>query len=186
MTDKQRIYYFRMVSDATKAAGISGTKEREDFRRKITVEALGEEKSSKAFTNADVDKVLGVCQAWIRNADLEPQLEKMNQPRKRLIFAVERLKRALKILGVANPDGYVEAIWRDKVHDGDWKSGGEEVLGHLRMTLTRAVQNRRRQMGMTPRELNDLLDGKTADGEAQSDVLDTAGLVAVADDGDPF
>jgi len=53
-------------------------------RHELHKKALGVMKSSKAFTNADLDKVLATFRAISRPADLEAQLHQIDQPIERL------------------------------------------------------------------------------------------------------
>jgi len=53
-------------------------------RHELHKKALGQMKSSKAFTNADLDKVLAVFYAITRPADLNSQLRQMEQQTERI------------------------------------------------------------------------------------------------------
>lgn len=84
MSPRQTMLYFREVGkvrDVLKARGLPfGDVQRHALHEK----ALGEKKSSKDFTNADLDKVLAALQAIYAPGDLKAQLRALEQPEKRL------------------------------------------------------------------------------------------------------
>lgn len=100
MTPAQNMLYFRewgRVRDVLKAKGLScGDVERHKLHQK----ALGERKSSKEFTNADLDKVLAAMKAITEPGNLTAQMRAMEQPQLRRIDAQTACLRLLDELGV--------------------------------------------------------------------------------------
>ena len=62
----------------------------EDYRHALTRRALGVDKSSKLFTNSDLDKVLARLRAEIDPADLDAQLALQESPDRRRAYILER------------------------------------------------------------------------------------------------
>jgi hypothetical protein len=83
MTPAQTALYFRewqRVRDVRKSAGLTcGDVERHALHKK----ALGASKSSKDFTNADLDKVLATFRAITEPGNLAAQLRAQEQPEAR-------------------------------------------------------------------------------------------------------
>jgi hypothetical protein len=82
MSPKQTKWYWRewaAVVRACKAADLP-----EPDRHELHREALGKDKSSKAFTNADLDKVIATFRAHSQADNIDAQLRQMAQPRIRL------------------------------------------------------------------------------------------------------
>jgi len=87
---------------------------KDKFRHELHIRALGRDKSSSSFTNADLDRVLAVFRAISQPANLNAQLRQQHQARTRLLKKIEHQQRLLKALGIANPVAYVSAILRDR------------------------------------------------------------------------
>ena len=106
MTKPQTTLYFREWGAVRKADPSAD-------RHALHAQALGADKSSKDFTNRDLDKVLGAFRAISRPADLAAQIDRSDQPRKRLLW---RINSTLKLLAlyVEDAEGYVKSIMRDK------------------------------------------------------------------------
>lgn len=87
MTPAQSMLYFRewgRVRDVLKAKGLPcGDVE----RHKLHLKALGARKSSKDFTNADLDKVLAAFKAITEPGNLTAQMRAMEQPQLRRLDA---------------------------------------------------------------------------------------------------
>lgn len=66
----------------------------EEHRHALTVRALGVAKSSKAFSNADLDRVLARIRAEREPANLDAQLALEDSPEKRRAYLLDRLDRA--------------------------------------------------------------------------------------------
>lgn len=62
----------------------------EDYRHALTRRALGIDKSSKVFTNADLDKVLARIKAEREPGDLDAQIAIQESPDKRREFLLDR------------------------------------------------------------------------------------------------
>lgn len=92
MTPAQTAKYFGewgRVRDVLKARGQPcGDVE----RHKLHLKALGVRKSSKDFTNADLDKVLAAFYAITRPADLKAQLQQLDQAQHRHSDLLERAR----------------------------------------------------------------------------------------------
>lgn len=97
MTPLQTNLYFRewgKVREHYRARGLD-PKLCDAKRHELHKKALGEMKSSKAFKNADLDKVLAVFYAITRPADLNAQLKQINQEGDRLF---EKKKACLNLV----------------------------------------------------------------------------------------
>lgn len=128
MTKKQTSLYWREWAKVTKAYPDA---DRHDLHH----QALGHDKSSKAFTNADLDKALGVFRAISEPANLEAQLRQMDQPCRRLKWKIRRLC----------PDAYREQIMRGKFGTTNLDELDESQLVQLRNTLAARSNKLRRQ-----------------------------------------
>ena len=85
MTPAQYSLYFRewgKVRTSFIANGID-PKQADNKRHELHRKALGSDKSSKDFTNSDLDKVLAAFYAITRPTDLVAQLHQIEQPNKR-------------------------------------------------------------------------------------------------------
>lgn len=143
MNPKQQSLYFRewgYVRGYCKAKRLP-----EPDRHDLHVQALGMDKSSKDFTNEDLDKVLAVFRAVHQPANLNAQLRQLRQPRKRAEFPFPEL---LKLLGlyIGDPEAYVAEICHDKFRAGvrpaDWRALSDVQLQHLRYTLNRCLNGK--------------------------------------------
>ena len=95
-------------------------------RHALHIQALGRDVSSKAFTNAQFDQVLGVFRAISRPADLNAQLRQQQQPRTRLLHIIEQLA----------PGPYLAKIMSDRWGHTDLDRLSIPELEQLRFTLT--------------------------------------------------
>ena len=100
MSPAQTMLYFREVGrarDVLKAKGLPfGDVQRHALHKK----ALGATKSSKDFTNGDLDKVLAALRAIIDPGDLRAQLHALDQPEVRNLEARKACFDLLVDLGV--------------------------------------------------------------------------------------
>ncbi len=100
MTHAQTARYFYewgRVRDVLKGQGRPyGDMERHRLHEK----ALGKKKSSKEFTNADLDKVLGVFRAITEPGNLTAQLRQLEQPALRNVEARAKCFELLVELGI--------------------------------------------------------------------------------------
>ena len=95
-------------------------KEAEGYRHTLHVKALGYDKSSKEFTNAEFDKILATFRAYTRPADLDGQLRQLEQPKIRAAHALQRLVTRLN-LTPEYVDGMALKICKKKVSRCDEK-----------------------------------------------------------------
>lgn len=130
MTPAQHARYFREWSTARRAIESAiGSRlsaiASDQCRRELNVHACGKE-SSKAFNKTtDLDAFIAACQAIYDPANLNAQLEKQSQPRKRLLWFIQN----------CNPD-YVAALLHERfAHASDPADLNEQELRHLHMTL---------------------------------------------------
>jgi hypothetical protein len=100
MTSAQSMLYFREVGrvrDVLKAKGLPfGDVQRHALHKK----ALGVAKSSKDFTNADLDKVLAALKAISEPGNLTAQMRAMEQPQLRRLDAQTACLKLLDELGI--------------------------------------------------------------------------------------
>lgn len=95
MTSRQLHMYRAEAGKAVKAMRDRGhTGSVDVLRHQLTVEALGYDKSSLDFTNAEFDKVLAVVWSHADAGDLDVQLAQLDQPIKRLQWLSKRHLRA--------------------------------------------------------------------------------------------
>jgi hypothetical protein len=138
MTKAQTYLYWREYQAACRAAKAAELPplDRHELHRR----ALGKNKSSKLFTNADLDKVLAIFRSYTRPADLRPQLRQLRMPRIRLEHKIVIEQAAL--LAVVLPphatiqpcnhstaldrqlaaESYILQIMRERFHTTDIKS----------------------------------------------------------------
>ncbi|MBK8477483.1 MAG: hypothetical protein IPL39_14615 [Opitutaceae bacterium] len=112
MTTKQENLYWRDWSAARAALRELGhTLPDNALRHWLTVQALGEDKSHKAFNNLDFDRWLAVARGYSAMADLGEQLRLLEQPVRRCMFAANALLNILKIEAPGR-EAYVRAIYK--------------------------------------------------------------------------
>lgn len=128
MTPKQTSLYWR---EWAKVRAVYPDADRHDLHH----QALGRDKSSRAFTNADLDKVLGVFRAISEPANLTGQLRQMDQPCHRLRWRIRRLC----------PEAYREQIMRDRFGTTRLEDLDERQLVQLRNTLAARSNKLRRK-----------------------------------------
>lgn len=122
MTGAQTMLYFRewgRVRDVLKGKGLPHG---DVARHALHLKAIGERKSSKDFTNADLDKVLAACRAITEPGNLTAQLRALDQPALRNVEARAKCFALLVELGIGKglePDhadntrrAYLDAIVR--------------------------------------------------------------------------
>ena len=110
-------------------------------RGKITEEALGSNKSSKALTNKDFDKLLdafGKYLVLIAGPQGGPSRE-ASQPQRRLIWAIEQL---------GLDDDYLDAIAADQFGASAWRALSERHMTSFRFTAVNRAAARKR--GLMP------------------------------------
>jgi len=102
-------------------------------RHDLHVKALGLDKSSKDFTNADLDRVLAEFRAISQPDNLDAQLRQQDMPRRRLLYTIGRLA----------PEPYWRAIARDKFGITDLDRLDLVKLRQLLITLAARARSRK-------------------------------------------
>ena len=107
------------------AKGKSGT-QIEDYRHTITRRALGVDKSSRAFTNADLDKVLARIKAEREPANLDAQLALQESPERRRAYLLARADEVCtlmwndggdaRLMRSEQREGYIRGTARNVIH----------------------------------------------------------------------
>ncbi|HYE32524.1 MAG TPA: hypothetical protein VEH27_13925 [Methylomirabilota bacterium] len=164
MTPKQQALYWR---EWAKVRAIDPAMD----RHALHTQALGKAKSSKAFTNADLDKVLAAFRAVSEPHNLNAQVRQLEQPKKRQLYAIREHLQELAALDVGNPLEYARSIVADQ-HPGlerliEDLSASKEVhmsqtglliedseLEKLRFTLARCVSRLRQAADISTFELS--------------------------------
>lgn len=96
MNAAQTALYFREWGNVRRwylARGFD-PKQADNKRHALHRQALGRDKSSKAFTNSDLDKVLAVFRAVYDGGNLDAQLRQLDQPENRRRIMVRRCEAA--------------------------------------------------------------------------------------------
>jgi hypothetical protein len=107
------------LRDVLRARGKSGA-QIEDYRHALTRRALGAAKSSKSFTNADLDKVLARIKAEREPGNLDAQLALQESPERRRAYLL------------AKADEVCGRMWS---HGGDLRLSSPEAReGYIRST----------------------------------------------------
>jgi hypothetical protein len=141
MSPAQNKRYWRIWGDVRKALTELGDFSKSDAdaeRKAITLEALGEDKSSKDLTNADLDKIFDAFDKILVIFNGPGDHDRAaRQPVARLIYAIDQL-------GLDAP--YIEAICLDsEFKTTAWRNLNERQLTRFRYTLTRAARALKRQ-----------------------------------------
>ena len=133
MTPRQRALYFR------EWGRVRATCRQQGFpvpdRHGLHVKALGLDKSSKDFTNEDLDRVLAEFRAISQPDNLDAQLRQQDMPRRRLLYTIGRLA----------PEPYWRAIARDKFGTTDLDRLDLVQLRQLLITLAARARSRQRR-----------------------------------------
>ena len=96
MTPRQQAMYWAewgKLRDVLRARGKTSA-EIEAHRGALTVRALGAAKSSKLFTNSDLDRVIAAIKAATQPSDFAAQMRQQNQPDERRAAALARCDAA--------------------------------------------------------------------------------------------
>ena len=139
MTAKQKALYFRTWAAVRKVLidlGGYSAKDADAERATIAAEALGADKSSTAFSNSDLDKVLDAFRAYLvlPEGPTSGPSRTESQPKNRLIWGIQNT-------GLGDP--YIGAIALDQFRSADWRALSEKQLVALRWTcLSRARAKR--------------------------------------------
>ncbi len=135
MTKGQRITLMADWWPKACAAQHWNTNDRE-LRLQILSQAVHRELSSASDLNntTDIDAVKAHLFALFHAADLDTQVDIANQPRTRLIYAIEH--------STFHPN-YIVAISRNRFGTDDWQSLPDAQLVQLRNTLTNRARAQR-------------------------------------------
>lgn len=123
LTTKQKYLYWRewrAVEKVMVDRYLFEPKEAREYRHTLHVKALGHDKSSKEFSNADFDKILATFRAYTRPADLAGQLRQIDQPKIRAAHALQELVKKLDLTS-EYVDGIALRICKKKVSRCDEK-----------------------------------------------------------------
>jgi hypothetical protein len=131
-TKRQRAWYWREWGKVAAAQGWARTDD--VARHELHVQALGIDKSHRALTNGEFDRVMGAFLAITRPADLTAQLRQEDQPRQRLLHYLETF-------GLGQQ--HVRAVCRGKFGTEDWRDFPLSALERLRgLVITEANRAR--------------------------------------------
>ncbi len=128
----------------------------EPDRHELHRQALGYDKSSKEFTNAEFDKVLGVFRSMSMPGSVNSQVRQLEEPRTRKLGKIRELLKCIALY-IDDAEGYAREIIRDTVNRGSAQqvSAIEDLSEHppgpdrpspldkLIMDLSRALNGKR-------------------------------------------
>lgn len=91
------LYFFHWgkAREHYRAKGLTA-KQADAKRHELHKRALGRDKSSKDFTNAELDKVIAAFQAAYDGGNLEAQLAQLDQPESRRLRMIKRCETAAR------------------------------------------------------------------------------------------
>ena len=140
MTAKQKALYFQTWGAVRKVLidlGGYSAKDADAERATIAAEALGAAKSSTAFTNSDLDKVLDAFRSYLVLPDgpTSGPSRTESQPKNRLIWGIQNT-------GLGDP--YIAAIAKDQFGTEDWRSLTDKQLVALRWTCISRARAKRK------------------------------------------
>jgi hypothetical protein len=148
MTPAQTALYFREWGKVRAVLLVKGIdpKQADAKRHALHKKALGADKSSKDFTNADLDKVLAEFYAITRPGDLGVQLRQQEQVFARKEDAAKKIEAMLAEIGsernhAAYVDGIVRKVIRGKK---SWDELNDREANVLVGVLLRRVNYQRR------------------------------------------
>jgi len=157
-------------------------------RHELHVRALGGRKSSKDFTNADLDKVIATFRAITQPCDFNAQMRQQNQPDRRKSVEVTRIGELKHHIG-ANAGyeaGYVASIVRSNF--------GTDQLGSLtfeQLKRVAGILERRVRQLQPPERAEAIFAEARAHAEKMADIVHAPRAVAATavrdeEDGEPF
>jgi|GEM_PF-2502265 len=146
MTAGQTAMYFAefgKLRDVLRARGWSSTRI-EQHRAAITVKALGKQKSSKVFTNGDLDKVLAVITADRAPADFDAQMRLQDMPEKRVELIMARIRSLSLNVGLdeGHESSYVGGISLRMFGTRSYETLTVQQLGVIEGVLRRRLKQR--------------------------------------------
>lgn len=106
-------------------------------RHQLHVEALGTGKSSKEFSNHDLDRVLAVFRTISRPASMTSQIRQLGQRRTRMEYKISEHIRCLGLY-VPNAAAYALQILRERFHVGSIEELGDSPI--IRRTATGVIE----------------------------------------------
>jgi hypothetical protein len=178
MTKAQTQLYFREWAAVRKA-------QPDADRHELHVKALGKDKSSKAFTNSDFDRVLQVFRAISQPGNLNAQLRQAQQVRYRL---EHRLSETQQCLGVYVDDvaGYVAQVVADKF--GSSVTGVDDLSHEPRLVWnekSQEMEEKPSELLMLVMTLWDRLQAlRRKRGDSLADMFQAAGIAKGQEDAD--
>lgn len=145
MTAKQKSLYWRQWAAVRKVLidlGGYSAADADAERAKIAAEALGGEKSSTRFTNADLDRVLDAFRSYLvlPEGPATGPSRTESQPKSRLIWGIQN---------TGLDDAYIAAISQDQFRTRDWRGLTEKQLTALRWTCI--ARARAKRQASTPK-----------------------------------
>lgn len=146
MTSRQTAKYFAefgRLRAVYRARGLDSTAI-EARRHALIHRALGGPKSSKTFTNSELDRVLAAIRAELAPADFAAQLALQEQPERRISILQSRLHVLSQHLGIepGHEAAYVLGMARRMFGAATIAELGERNLQQLEGALRRAVARR--------------------------------------------
>lgn len=148
MTDAQTRLYWREWSLAREwyRSHGKGTSQADEMRHTIHARALGREKSSKDFTNPDLDKVLAAFRAVHDGGNLEAQLRAEDQPVLRTQALIANVREVAKgcVDREGMEDAYLNGLTKKVFQVNTYKELREGQLSQLRGILFQRLAQIRR------------------------------------------
>lgn len=111
----------------------------EEARHDLHRKALGRDKSSKEFSNADLDKVIAAFRAVWDDSNLDAQLRQLDQPEHRLQAARQRVAGLAAQCGVNRGEAGLEAYFSNWFRGRRYESLTERELQQLAGILQRRL-----------------------------------------------
>jgi truncated hemoglobin YjbI len=145
MTDRQLSKYraiWAQIRTRLRTHGLT-SEQCEDYRHRLTRRALGQDKSSTEFTNAEFDQVLQVFSAELAPVDFGAQLVLQDMPEKRVSLLLARIEALSHQLGLdtAGEQAYVDSIAR-RMWGKPYRDLPERALQQLEGILQRQCRRR--------------------------------------------
>ena len=111
----------------------------EEARHDLHRKALGRDKSSKEFSNADLDKVIAAFRAVWDDANLDAQLRQLDQPEHRLGAARKRIAVLASNCGIKHGEAGLEAYFANWFRGRRYTALSERELLQLAGILQRRL-----------------------------------------------
>lgn len=146
-------------------------------RHELHRKALGRDKSSKAFTNADLDKVIAVFRAVWDGGNLDAQLAQIDQAENRRAGVIRRIAVLMLHLGAhpGSESAYVRGMSKKLFGDDQYQQLDDVKLAQLEGVIVR------RLLQLHSKERVEQIQNDAAEHQAK-----LAGIVAPQDKGEPF